>query len=107
MRRASTTSLKKLSSRGGYPAPSLSKETVTCRRCGISQPGDLRYFARNPKKKNGLDSHCRACSRQRARKNMASRRGDPIERAKVIEANRRYRQTLKGREKKRLDSQIY
>lgn len=36
-------------------------EMLTCTRCKCEKPADMKHFPPHNKKKNGLDSWCRAC----------------------------------------------
>ncbi len=77
-----------------------------CTRCQIVRARTLEHFQRNSRMRDGMDSYCRECVREIARNRQRERRADPVERVKLLEEKRRYAASAKGRESKRLQSEI-
>lgn len=91
-------------------AKTLRREQLTaegkqeCTKCGNVK--SLDEFPVEPRMRSGHGSWCNSCVRSRASRKQAKRRNDPVERMKLLAEKIRYARSPKGREQKRLSSQI-
>lgn len=81
-------------------------KTKICSRCSKTFPLTPDYFQGRVVKGKWYSGWCKDCHREYARERQRKRRADPIERQKVLEEKRRYNQSKKGREWKRIRSVI-